>query len=162
MNIYVTSDTHFGHAKMEEWSLRPKDFNEKLWEGFDRLPEDSILLHLGDLTIGHDATTHLKLAKYKFKKWLVLGNHDNHSISYYVTNGWDFVGDEVVIKMFGHNILFTHEPVPKREGVTKNIHGHLHGGKSRGFPDFYDEEYHVEVTPEVIGYNPAKLGNQVL
>ncbi len=63
--------------------------------------------------------------------------------------------------MFGNKILLSHEPKIKREGITKNIHGHLHGGKSRGRPDFYNDSYHVEVTPEVIGYSPAKLGNQV-
>jgi calcineurin-like phosphoesterase family protein len=162
MNIYTISDTHFGHVKLQQGGIRPYDNDEKLWKGFDSLPDDSILIHCGDLTIGHDAITHLKLSKYKFKKWLVLGNHDNHSISWYITNGWDFVAHEVLIKMFGRHILFTHMPVPKREGVDMNIHGHLHDGKSRGFPDFYDEKYHKEVTPEVIGYVPAKLGNQVI
>lgn len=161
MEIYVISDTHFGHTKLQDADLRPKDNDEKLWRGFDSLPDDCILIHLGDLTIGHDASTHMKLAKYKFKKWLILGNHDNHSISYYVKNGWDFVGHEVIINMFGNTILFSHYPLSKREGITKNIHGHLHGGKSRGLPDFYDPEYHVEVTPEVIGYSPAKLGKQL-
>lgn len=162
MEIYVISDTHFGHVKLQDADIRPKDNDARLWAGIDALPDDCILMHLGDLTLGHDAITHMTLAKYKFKKWLILGNHDNHSTSYYVRNGWDFVGNEVMINMFGHNILFSHYPLPKRDGVGKNIHGHLHGGKSRGFPDFYDEDYHIEVTPEVIGYRPAKLGNKML
>lgn len=162
MNIYVISDTHFGHENMVKWSLRPEDFNEKLWKGLDDLPADSILIHCGDISMGYDATTHMRLQKYPFKKWLIFGNHDNHSISWYIKNGWDFAAHEVMIKMFGSNILFTHVPMPKREGIDKNIHGHLHGGKSRGFPDFYDEKYHIEVTPEAIGYVPAKLGNQIL
>jgi calcineurin-like phosphoesterase family protein len=157
--IYTISDTHFGHSKMEEWALRPHDFNEKLWNGFNQLPEDAILIHCGDVTLGADATTHIRLQQYKFKKWLILGNHDHHSISWYVKNGWDFVGSEVVLKIFGENVLFTHEPQPRREYITKNIHGHLHGGKSHGFPDFYDATYHIEVCPEVIGYFPAKVGS---
>ncbi len=162
MNIYVISDTHFGHENMVNWALRPEDFNEKIWKGLDTLPEDSILIHCGDITMGADATTHIRLAGYKFKKWLVLGNHDNHSISWYVRNGWDFVANEIMIKMFGKNILFTHYPLPKREGIDINIHGHLHGGASHGKPDFYDTTYHKEVTPEVIGYTPAKLGTKEL
>ncbi len=146
---------------MVKWALRPEDFNEKLWKGFDAIPDESILIHCGDITMGYDATTHIKLQKYKFKKWLVRGNHDNHSISYYIKNGWDFVADEIVIEMFGSKFLFSHMPLPKREGITKNIHGHLHGGKSRGYPDFYDEDYHYEVTPEVIGYSPAKLSQKI-
>lgn len=162
MDIYIISDSHFGHAKMEEWSLRPPNFNEMLWKGLERLPAECILIHCGDITIGADATTHMRLQKFPFKKWLIRGNHDNHSISWYIKNGWDFVADELVIKMFGGKFLFTHMPEPKRDDITKNFHGHLHGGKSRGFPDFYDHEYHIEVTPEVVGYNPVKLGNQMV
>lgn len=161
MNIYLVSDTHFGHENMVNWSLRPADFNEKIWKIFDQIPADSILIHCGDITIGADATTHIRLQSYPFKKWLVRGNHDNHSISWYVKNGWDFVADEIVIKMFGSNFLFTHEPMPKREGVDKNVHGHLHGGQSRGFPAFYDTEYHIEVTPEAVGYNLVKLSQDI-
>lgn len=157
--IYVISDSHFGHSKMEEWSLRPSDFNEKIWKGLDSLPDDAILIHCGDITLGEDAITHIKLKQYKFKKWLILGNHDRHSITWYVNNGWDFVCTEMVLEIFGSKILFSHIPLPKREGITKNIHGHLHGGNSHNFPEFYDKEYHFEVCPEVIGYFPAKLGS---
>lgn len=157
--IYIITDTHFGHGKMEEWSLRPKDFNEKLWAGLDALPENSILIHLGDLTIGADHKTATKMVGYRFKKWLVRGNHDHHSISWYVNNGWDSVSDEMVIDMFGHKILLSHAPLPKREGITKNVHGHLHGGKSHGYPDFYDKDYHFEACPEVVGYRPIQLGS---
>lgn len=157
--IYLITDTHFGHSKMEEWSLRPSDFNEKLWKVLESIPENSILIHLGDITIGSDATVHMKLPTLPYKKWLIRGNHDNHSIAWYTDNGWDCVCDEMVIDMYGHKILLSHEPKPKREGITKNVHGHLHGGKSRSRPDFYDEEYNIEICPEVVGYNLVKLGN---
>jgi len=159
--IYTIADTHFGHKNMTEWALRPENFNEKLWKGFDNISDNDILIHCGDLTMCADKVVSDRLRAYKFKKWLIRGNHDKHSISWYLDNGWDFVADELVVDMFGHKILFTHIPQPKREGITKNIHGHLHGGKSRGRPEFYDETYHQEVTPEVIGYAPARLGRCV-
>lgn len=161
MDIFIYSDTHFGHDNMIAWSLRPEDFNEKIWELFDQIPDDSILIHCGDISMGSDAVVHMKLQKYKFKKWLIRGNHDSHSISWYIRNGWDFVADEIVINMYNNKFLFSHIPQPKREGITRNIHGHLHGGKSRGFPDFYDDEYHVEVTPEAVGYNLIKLSQKI-
>jgi calcineurin-like phosphoesterase family protein len=157
--IYIISDSHFGHSKMEEWSLRPADFNERIWKGIEALPADAILIHLGDVTMGADHETAHRLVKLPFKKWLVRGNHDNHSITWYVANGWDAVCDEMVLNIFGSRILLSHMPLPKREGILKNVHGHLHGGKSRERPDFYDEAYHVEVCPEVVGYQPVKLGN---
>lgn len=158
--IYVISDSHFEHKNMVKWALRPDGFSEKIWAGLDTLPDDAILIHLGDITMGMDKEVHERLSRYKFKKWLVRGNHDNNSITWYVRNGWDSVCDEMVLDMFGHRILLSHTPLPKREGISKNIHGHLHGGKSRTRPDFYDETYHFEVCPEVIGYLPAKLGSQ--
>ncbi len=161
MDIYICSDTHFGHDNIITWGLRPTDFNEKLWKSIEAIPADAILIHCGDITMSMDATTHMRLQKLPFKKWLVRGNHDNHSISWYVKNGWDFCADEIMLKMFGQNFLFTHAPMPKREHVTKNIHGHLHGGKSRTRPDFYDEAYHIEVCPEVIGYGLAKLSQKI-
>lgn len=161
MDIYLISDTHFGHDNMVKWSLRPADFNEKLWDLLDQVPEDAMLIHLGDISMGSDAMTHMKLQNYKFKKILVRGNHDKHSSSWYMKNGWDFVADELVMKQFGNSYLFSHCPLPKREGVHKNIHGHLHGGKSRGFPDFYDTLYHMEITPEAIGYKLIKLSQKI-
>lgn len=142
---------------MVAWALRPKDFNEKLWKMLESIPADSILIHCGDVSMGSDALTHMKLQKLPFKKWLVRGNHDHHSVSWYVTNGWDFCADEIVLNMFGGTVLFSHYPMPKREGITKNIHGHLHGSKSHPHPPFYDPTYHVEVTPEVVGYGLVKL-----
>lgn len=156
-NIFVVSDTHFSHGNIVEWGLRPADFTERLWKGIEALPEEAILIHCGDITIGADYATHERLRKLKIKKWLVRGNHDNHSITWYVRNGWDFVADEIVVKMFGVRTLFTHMPTPKREGIDRNVHGHLHGGKSRNRPDFYDPSYHIEVCPEVVGYIPVKL-----
>lgn len=160
--MYVVSDTHFGHKNMIVWSLRPDDFEQKFWDGFCSIPDDGVLIHCGDVSLGSDAITHMKLQTFKFKKWLIRGNHDHHSISWYLRNGWDMVADEMVINAFGKKILFTHIPLPKREGVTRNIHGHLHASKSHPRPDFYDPLYHFEVCPEVIGYMPARLGDRVL
>ncbi len=155
--IYCVSDTHFGHKNMVEWALRPVDFEQKLWEAIEAIPADGILLHLGDVALGSDALTHERLQKIPCKKWLVRGNHDNHSFSWYLNNGWDFVGDQIILSIYGKSFLFSHMPQPKMDGIEKNIHGHMHGGKSHGFPSFYDTSYHMEITPEVVGYNLVKL-----
>lgn len=158
MKLYTISDSHWGHKNMHDWSLRPSDYEDKIYEGLKQIPEDGILIHCGDISMGGDYSFYKMFNEFKFKKWLVKGNHDNHSNTWYLRNGWDFVGEELVIKCFGKTILFTHIPQIKREGINMNIHGHLHGGKSRGRPDFYDETYHIEVTPEVVGYLPVKVG----
>ncbi len=161
MEIYIYSDTHFGHDNMVTWALRPANFNEKIWSMLDKIPDDAIFIHCGDISMGSDALTHIRLQKYRFKKWLIRGNHDKHSIGWYVKNGWDFVANEMVIDMFGNRFLFTHIPEIKREGISKNIHGHLHGSKSHPRPDFYDDNYHYEVTPEVVGYSLVRLSQKI-
>lgn len=47
-------------------------------------------------------------------------------MSWYLSRGWDFVGDEILIEHLGHDILFTHEPRKKKARFSVNIHGHLH------------------------------------
>jgi len=155
--IFCISDTHFGHKNMIEWALRPLDFEDLLWKAIEAIPAQGILLHLGDISMGSDALTHERLRKIPCKKWLIRGNHDNHSFTWYMNNGWDFVGDELTLTIFGKHFLFSHIPIPRRDGIEKNIHGHMHGGKSHGFPDFYDTSYHMEITPEVVGYNLVRL-----
>ena len=71
------------------------------------------------------------------------------------------MADEVLIKMYGHiDFIITRTFTEKRKRNNKRISMDICMEVNRGLdPDFYDEEYHFEVCPEVIGYNPAKLGN---
>ena len=73
--IYIISDTHFGHDKMFEGGLRPENFNEKLWRGFDSLSEDAILIHCGDI-ISPPTLDYFKGFKFK----CVFGNNDGERI----------------------------------------------------------------------------------
>lgn len=158
MKIYAVSDTHFGHKKLTEWEQRPADFEERLFKGLRTIPDDAVLIHCGDLALGGDVIASEFFRSMKFKKWLIRGNHDNHSTNWYLNHGWDSVFDEAVLVLEKKRVLFSHPPLPKRIDIDFNVHGHMHGGK-RGYPDFYDKEYHKEVCPEVIGYLPAKIGN---
>lgn len=57
------------------------------------------------------------------RKTLVRGNHDKHSNSWYMNNGFDFSCDAMLFR----NIWFTHKPADfLPDGAELNIHGHLH------------------------------------
>jgi len=134
MNYWVTTDTHFGHdkLKLEEYSKRPSNFNNLILRNHrNTINKNDILIHIGDFCIGNDINWHKKfMAINSFKKWLIKGNHDKKSNSWYLSHGWDFVGDSMKLYLFGHYILFSHIP-QSDNNFDINIHGHFHNSNHR-------------------------------
>lgn len=124
MKFWLTTDTHFNHDKMPLYCGRPIGFEELIIKGLSQIPKEDVLIHLGDVCIGKDAYWHERLAQLPCKKWLTLGNHDHNSISWYMTHGWDFVGTEIKLNMFGKRLLLSHTPLPGDFDLM--IHGHFH------------------------------------
>jgi calcineurin-like phosphoesterase family protein len=89
-----------------------------------------MVIHLGDV-----AFTHVNLPEFLASlpgrpKVLVRGNHDTHTVSWYLHAGFDFACDAFVQS----RILFTHEPARVLpEGCEFNIHCHLHNTVPEGF-----------------------------
>lgn len=80
-NIWFTSDTHFGHANIIEYSHRPfKDpdhMNEVLIENWNSvIGEDDTIYHLGDVAMGPWEKWDGVLSRLNGYKVLVVGNHD--------------------------------------------------------------------------------------
>jgi calcineurin-like phosphoesterase family protein len=134
MKIYLTTDTHFFHDKMVQYCGRPQNHTELIGGyllGMNLTSED-ILIHLGDVSMGHDQEAHdLYIKPLKCKKWLLLGNHDKKSMSWYIANGWDWVGESMYQNLFGKKILFSHIPVKWDHVYDLNIHGHFHNSDHR-------------------------------
>ncbi len=159
MNYWLISDTHFNHAKLEEWGGRSGDWQEKLWEGISAIPKGDALIHLGDICIGEDSVIHESIALLGCKKILVRGNHDKKSAAWYTEHGWDFVCDGLELLFQGHYLHLTHRPARPQGNATFNIHGHTHGNmhRSEEYLDFYSKEYHIDISPEIRGYTPLRL-----
>ena len=124
--IWLTTDTHFGHANMVKLCHRPEDFEKKIIDNWYQVvrPED-IVIHLGDVTWHVKDYLDDVVAKLPGKKILVRGNHDEESLMYYMKHGFDLAVDSLSMKYRGLDILFTHEPKIFHEHDI-NIHGHLH------------------------------------
>lgn len=157
MKFYVISDTHFNHKKIIEYENRPLDFNEQIIRNWNKKVNDhDIVIHLGDVILGHDSELPEIMRRLNGTKILARGNHDHHNDDWYMERGFDFVVDYYVYK----NIAFSHAPItplpiqvnrqktgtPEWEErlVDLNIHGHLHRMLHRGeeFPDrYYDYKY---------------------
>jgi len=127
MNYWVITDTHFGDEQMHEYCQRPQDFEERIFKTLhSQIHIDDVLIHLGDFCIGKDEYWHQKfMMMCSGKKWLIRGNHDRKSNTWYHRNGWDFVGDRVQLNIFGKTIVLTHKPIDD-DGDYINVHGHHH------------------------------------
>jgi calcineurin-like phosphoesterase family protein len=171
MNYWLISDTHFNHSKIEDWGGRSGNWQQKIWDGIAQIPKGDVLIHLGDICIGDDSAVHrtlvlhspvdFKICSDKLKLILVRGNHDKKSMTWYIEHGWDFVCDQIGIEFHGVDILLSHRPMPPDTWRWRyNIHGHTHGNlhRSEEYISFYDaKNYHIDISPEVIGYQPIRL-----
>jgi calcineurin-like phosphoesterase family protein len=161
MQIWLTTDTHFGHQKMLEFG-RPENFETKIMENIKKAvkPED-LLIHLGDFCIGKDEYWH---EFYFFhtpaaRNILVRGNHDRKSYSWYVKNKWSSVVDSLDICLYGKRIRLSHEPSYGHPSFDINVHGHFHDNQHRSMdlPPEYTKETHKCLAIESTNYQPVAL-----
>lgn len=125
---WLTTDTHFGHKRMLEYCERPQDFDGKIMKYLlaNVKPED-VLIHLGDVCMGNDKyyNNWFKL-NLQCKTWLIRGNHDMKSNTWYLLNGWDMICQRLYLRTQNKIIAFSHEPINDDGYYDYNIHGHIH------------------------------------
>ena len=140
MRYVIITDTHFGHPKIIEYG-RPADYELQLIDNLNKILRDSdVLIHLGDVCMSNMVENHQKILDLNCaRKWLIRGNHDKQSDTWYIGHGWDVVVSSLTIQRYGLNITFSHKPVTG--DFDLNIHGHLHGR---------------EMEPELVGIQGAK------
>ncbi len=120
---WIISDTHMGHEALRAHTRRPENVDSLIIKACKRLiGPDDLVIHVGDVAFNF----------FDVKSWLsempgnwvlVRGNHDSHTLSWYMDNGFVFACD--ALEMSG--IYFTHKPVAVLPQSCKyNVHGHLH------------------------------------
>ena len=165
MYYVVVTDTHYGHDMLITKEYRPHNFADLIDASVARIPNGSVLIHLGDVCFGNEIANHeFYIQKHKhIKKILVRGNHDKRSNTWYIEHGWDFVCSGFTLDAYGKKILFTHKPVPRTDQAHLNIHGHFHASDHRTHePEFQailDPDFHVLLAMEHpdINYQVQKL-----
>ena len=156
MQIWLSTDTHFNHKKIIEYESRPINFEDKIFKGLLQIPENAMLIHLGDVCIGKDKEMMEKyIIPLKCKKILIRGNHDKKSIGFYL-KGFDAVVDLMTLNVLGKKILFSHIPQPNGD-YDINIHGHCHSKKRiiEFEPTMHDKQKLLSI--EKTNYQPVKL-----
>jgi calcineurin-like phosphoesterase family protein len=166
VDYWLITDTHFDHKMLVRKGYRPEGFEDKIDRGIARIPENSTLVHLGDICIGDDELLHdMYIKRHKhIKKILVRGNHDKKSPTWYIRNGWDFVCDGFTLHAFAKTIQFSHRPVPLSGLFDINIHGHFHASEHevqrRKEPEvaaIVTPDRHLLLAMEHTDYQPVKL-----
>lgn len=136
---FVTSDHHFGHARIIELAERPfsclAEMDEALiskWNG--AVGRDDVVLHLGDLALGKREESIGITAALNGRKFLVPGNHDTISSVYrssqanrqrtrdlLAQTAWEVLPEIVVGTRGGHRILASHFPY-RGDSQTEDRH----------------------------------------
>lgn len=136
-NIFIISDTHFGHSnflnfvdengdKIRKFSS-VEEMDELMVENWNKQVRDGDLVyHLGDVHFGEG---HKHLPRLRGSKRLILGNHDNGKDQ----NLQKHFQKIMLWRMFPEfNCVMSHVPLHESNlyKVDYNIHGHIHQQKS--------------------------------
>lgn len=173
-DIWATSDTHFQHGNILNFTLpngnfvRPEfscveEMDETIIQNWNSVvKKGDLVYHLGDVFMG-DKETFCKLwPRLNGKKRLVIGNHDD---VIYMSRGGFFskITESRIFKEFG--IVFTHRPMHVRGLLTlydkrgtypddaeymTNVHGHIHAHNSPEGP-------YRNICVEKTNYTPVNI-----
>ena len=165
--IYFISDTHFYHNNIIKYCNRPfKDTDEmnnyiiNKWN--EIVTDNDIVYHLGDVTFADKEKSKNVISKLNGRKYLIRGNHDKHSVSFYKDCGFIDVYNFLILDGY----LLVHYPL-KTDSYMKEdlknfiyelktlpfnyvIHGHIHNTES-------GLENHFNVSVENIDYKPISF-----
>ena len=161
MNIWLITDTHFGHDMLIKYG-RPDDFTQRIFKNIEVIKTGDMVIHLGDFCIGKDEHWHNAWFSIlpDVKRILVRGNHDGKSNSWYLDHGWHFICDSFSLKAFGKKIMFSHYPLAWDGYYDINIHGHFHDTDHRRLePQFMKiaNGYQKLLALEKTNYQPILL-----
>ena len=182
MNIWFTSDTHYGHTNIagqsvSRWSGGYRNFhsvwemNKSLIEGINKyVKEDDILYHLGDWSFG--GIHNIKLFRDSIickNIHLILGNHDEHIVdkevkyhdsSFNPIELFSSVLDVLHLEIGKTKMFLSHYSHRVWNGSHKGV-VHLYGHSHGSIPDFgRSMDVGVDVAYKMFGeYRPFNIGD---
>lgn len=88
---------------------------------------DETVLYLGDFALGKKSDFELITGILNGKLFLIQGNHDRLSNTYWETQGVILIKDSVKIEMEDHEkLIFLHRAIVPLEIGSINLNGHIH------------------------------------
>jgi len=150
--VFVYSDPHFGHKNIIVYENRPfrdiQDMDESLIQRWNnKVKKEDRVFVLGDVSFYSKEKTAEIISRLNGRKSLILGNHDRgRSVKWWSEVGFDAVYEFPIC--YRGFFWMSHEPMHLNADMPYvNIHGHIHG-------QLYQSEQYVNVSVEVIGYEP--------
>lgn len=153
--VWLTGDTHFGHAGSISQSKRPfadvAEMDALLIEAWNAVvrPRDTVI-HVGDFEWGHTPAGAAEIfGALRGRKHLIVGNHDRARVT---SLPWESVQERLTVHVAGRRIVADHYPLRAWPGSFRgvlHVHGHTHGslpGTSQS----------TDVGVDVWGYAPAR------
>jgi calcineurin-like phosphoesterase family protein len=139
-NIYLTSDTHFGHKNIIKYSNRPyKDvhhMNQELVKNWNSVVgEEDVVFHLGDFGNTMSAKDMIHILNFlNGKIFLIKGNHEKSVLKkQYTRDRFEWIRDKYELE-FGKeksDLLvmchYAHRVWNKSHFGSLHVYGHSHG-----------------------------------
>lgn len=161
-DLWFISDTHFTHSNILNFKnydgsmVRPEfssveEMNETMIERWNEVvkPEDKIY-HLGDVGWNSQSALDSILSRLNGKKRLILGNHDDFNMKFYVKH---FQKIKTSWRGIDGRLIFSHHPLyigKDDDKIKLNVHGHIHCGQ-------IEDDRYYNISVEEIDYRPIHL-----
>lgn len=159
---FVTSDTHFGHARISELAGRPFHSVEEMdaelvrrWN--ETVRPDDVVLHLGDVALGSIQRSLPLTAVLHGRRFLVPGNHDRVSTAtqtrsaierftpLYENAGWNILPEVVAGFRGRRRLIASHYPY---RGDSQEVDRHVsHRPVDDGAPLIHGHTHSRDVGP---------------
>ena len=152
VDIWVISDTHFGHENIIRYSNRPfssaEEMDEVMIQRWNSVVQPHHhVYHLGDVAFSQQRLNEV-MPRLAGHKRLILGNHDNHA----PIGDYAKYFDKILVWRLFKPVLLTH--VPLHQGSIRkakaNVHGHIHERQSPPGP-------YINACVEHWNYTPVHL-----
>ena len=166
MKTHFTSDTHFNHKNIIEYSNRPyTDINhmtEMLVQNWNSVVDKGdTVIHVGDFAMGDKEQIPGIRKRLNGRIVLVLGNHDydrrGQILKPIQAGGFDEMYPELTIEVDGIMVYVRHEPkldFRSTAEVPYHICGHVH--------DAWNRKGHIiNAGMDVRGYKPITLNDMI-
>lgn len=148
VNIFFTSDLHFGHKNILKYCNRPWNSVEEMDEGLiqnwnNTVGKDDIIFNLGDFAFASNQRWRELISRLNGKHYLILGNHDE--IRYpgdFILGLFEGVCPELTLNIDGRYVYLHHYPYLCYGGAWRNpdnavyqLFGHVHSGPNSSGKD---------------------------
>lgn len=139
VNIWFTSDLHFGHKNILKFCSRPWKSIEEMDEGLIKnwnsvVGKDDIIFNLGDFAFAPDRKWKEILGRLNGHHYLILGNHDiTRWPGDSIMKLFKRVEHQMILKIDGRTVYLNHYPYlcyggswRGPENAVYALHGHTH------------------------------------